>query len=200
MRLHLFFDSMLNDDGRCYSFDNRGSGYGRSEGVATIILKRLDDALQAGDPIRGVIRNTGVNQDGRTNGILLPSLTSQESLMRSMYQSVGLDPHRDVDYIEAHGTGTVAGDTTEINSIRNVFCDGDNRESPLYVGSIKANIGHLESSSGLAGIIKACLVIEKGLIPPVPNIQTLKENLQLEINMIKARSSIFISMQLLTLT
>jgi len=99
---------MINDDGRCYAFDSRGSGYGRSEGVATIILKRLDDAIKAGDPIRAVIRNTGVNSDGKTNGIMLPSSAAQQSLMDSVYRSSGINP-RDVGYIELHGTVTMAG-------------------------------------------------------------------------------------------
>ena len=170
---------MLNDDGRCYSFDSRGSGYGRSEGVSTIILKRLDDALLAGDPIRAIIRNSGINQDGKTNGILLPSSESQAELARSMYEAIDLDPNT-VDYIEAHGTGTAAGDAAELTSIGAVFCDDIRRTKPLYVGSVKANIGHLESASGLAGILKTVMAMEKRTIPPVPNILKLKENLNLE--------------------
>lgn len=110
-------------------------------------------------------------------GILLPSLTSQESLIKSMFKSASIDPN-EVGYVEAHGTGTIAGDSTELSSINNAFC-GVGRRSPLYVGSIKANIGHPESASGLAGVIKTCLAIEKGLIPPVPNIEQFKESLQL---------------------
>ena len=95
---------MMNDDGKCYAFDSRGQGYGRSEGVAAVLLKRLDQALIDGDPIRAVIRNTGINQDGKTNGILLPSSESQQNLMETLYQMSGLDP-KDTTYIEAHGTG-----------------------------------------------------------------------------------------------
>lgn len=170
---------MLNDDGRCYSFDSRGSGYGRAEGVATLILKRLDDALLAGDPIRSIIRNSGVNQDGKTNGILLPSSESQQALSHSLYENIDIDPYT-VDYIESHGTGTAAGDAAELKSISRVFCDEKRRTTPLYVGSVKANIGHLESASGLAGIIKTVMAMEKRLIPPVPNVLVLKENLNLE--------------------
>ncbi|KAF2118614.1 hypothetical protein BDV96DRAFT_679156, partial [Lophiotrema nucula] len=170
---------MLNNDGRCYSFDSRGNGYARSEGVATIVLKRLSDAITAGDPVRAVIRATGVGQDGKTNGIMLPNSQAQEDLMRSLYLDTGLDPS-ETAYVEAHGTGTVAGDTTEIQSIHNVFCDGVQRTRPLIIGSIKANIGHTESASGLAGLIKAALAIERGLIPPVPDVQDLKKDLDLE--------------------
>ena len=130
---------MLNDDGRCYSFDSRGSGYGRAEGVSTIVLKRLDDALLAGDPIRAVIRNSGINQDGKTNGILLPSSESQQALARSMYEAIELDPCT-VDFIEAHGTGTAAGDAAELNSISAVFCDKERRSTPLFVGSVSLNL------------------------------------------------------------
>lgn len=100
-----------------------------------------------------------------------------------MFKSAGLDPN-EVGYVEAHGTGTVAGDSTELSSISNSFC-GVDRRNPLFVGSIKANIGHPESVSGLAGVIKACLALEKGLIPPVPNIEIFKESLQLAERNIK---------------
>jgi acyl transferase domain-containing protein len=169
--------SMLNKDGKSYSFDDRGSGYGRGEGIASLVIKRLDDAIAAGDPIRAVIRNTGVNQDGKTNGITLPNANSQESLSRQVYGQVSLDP-RDTMYVEAHGTGTVVGDGIEVEAIRRVFCQ--NRESELYIGSIKANIGHLEPTSGLAAIIKAVLILENGLIPATPNILNVKTDLNLQ--------------------
>ena len=155
-----------------------------------MVLKRLDDALRAGDKIRGIIRNTGVGQDGKTTGITLPSQEAQQNLINSVYHSAKLDP-RDTTYFEAHGTGTVAGDTTEVNAIGNAFCSEDsrNQDSPLYIGSIKANVGHLESSSGIAGFIKAALVLEKGLLPPTPNIIDLKENMLSEGLNIKVRSS-----------
>ena len=106
---------MLNDNGRSYSFDSRGAGYGRGEGVATVLLKRLDDATKDGDHIRAIVRNSAVNQDGKTTGITLPSQSAQESLQRSIYQSVGIDPSS-VQYVEAHGTGTTAGDIAEVRS------------------------------------------------------------------------------------
>lgn len=171
--------SILNDRGRCFSFDSRGSGYGRGEGAATIVLKRLDAALQDGDRVRAVICNTGVNQDGKTSGIAVPNQEAQQDLIRSVYRSVGLDP-KDVGYVEAHGTGTVIGDAIEINSISNVFCQESGRAEALMVGSIKPNIGHLESSSGIAGIIKAVLVLENGKIPANLNLEELKPDLDLE--------------------
>lgn len=180
----------MNPKGRCFAFDSRGSGYGRGEGVATIVLKRLDDALKAGDGIRAVIRHTGVNQDGKTSGIALPNQQAQESLVRGMYQDLGLDP-LDIQYIEAHGTGTVAGDVTEMKSISNVFCNGDGRRYPLYVGSVKSNIGHLESASGLAGLIKTVLVLEKGYIPPNINLEEIKSGLEDQIQQIKVSTPLF---------
>ena len=115
-----------------------------------------------------------MNQDGKTSGITLPSQNAQQSLIRSIYSRAGVDP-RNVSYVEAHGTGTVAGDSTELKSIIHSFCT--DRETPLYIGSIKSNIGHLESASGLAGLIKAVLVLEKGLIPPNLNLERLKKEL-----------------------
>ena len=174
--------SILNDDGRCYTFDSRGNGYGRGEGVATLVLKRLDDALSAGDNIRAVIRNTGVNQDGKTSGIAVPNQVSQEALIRTVYQSANLST-KDVGYVETHGTGTIAGDSIETNAIANTF--GVDRSSPLFIGSVKPNIGHLESASAISGIIKTILVLEKGLIPPNLNLDELKPDLKVDVGNIK---------------
>lgn len=115
-----------------------------------VVLKRLDDAVRDGDHIRGIIRNSGVNHDGTTSGITLPSREAQRTLINSVYQRAGLDP-RDTAYIEAHGTGTAVGDVEEISAIQSIFEPNKERQDkPLYVGSIKPNIGHLESAR-LAG-------------------------------------------------
>ena len=175
---------MLNPHGKCYSFDSRGSGYGRGEGAGMVVLKRLTDALHSGDPIRAIIRNTGVNQDGRTSGITLPSQESQRDLIQAVYARAGLRP-QDTGYVEAHGTGTVAGDAKEIGAIAEVFCCERGRyeansTASVNVGSIKANIGHTESAAGIAALIKAVLVLEKGAIPPNVNLEILKDGLALE--------------------
>jgi len=141
------------------------------------VLKRLDDALRSGDSIRAIIRHTGVNQDGKTLGIALPNCQAQESLVREMYQQIKLDP-RDVQYVEAHGTGTIAGDVTEMKSISAVFGQNRKPDRPLFVGSVKSNIGHLESSSGLAGLIKTILMLEKGLLAPNINLDRLKSGIE----------------------
>ncbi|KAL8872020.1 MAG: hypothetical protein Q9174_002276 [Haloplaca sp. 1 TL-2023] len=168
---------MLNAEGRSYSFDSRGDGYGRGEGTAVVILKTLSEATRCGDPIQGIIRSTAVNQDGKTSGITSPSQAAQEMLVKKAYTKVSLDP-RTVHYVEAHGTGTSVGDLAEIGAISEVFCE--KRSAPLYVGSIKSNIGHLESVSGLASLIKAVLVLQKGLIPPNADFQTAKPELDLQ--------------------
>ncbi|KAF4637761.1 hypothetical protein G7Y89_g319 [Cudoniella acicularis] len=180
---------ILNGDGKCYPFDSRGSGYGRGEGSATIVLKRLDDALSAGDNIRAVIRQTGVNQDGRTPGIAMPSQEAQESLIRSVYTAANRDPGL-VDYVEAHGTGTIVGDSVEVQSIDNIFCGSTNRTRPLMVGSVKGNVGHLESASGIAGLIKTILVLEKGQIPATINLEESKSGLNLTNSNIKIPQSL----------
>lgn len=178
---------MLNSEGKCFTFDSRGSGYGRGEGVATVIVKRLSDAIQDGDNIHAVIRNSASNQDGKTNGITLPSLDAQEALIRFVYNTAGLDP-RDTLYVEAHGTGTVAGDAAEIKSIGNVFSE-HRRDRNLYVGSVKTNLGHTEAASGLAGLIKAVLVLQKQQIPPNLNFDKPKPGLDMEQRQITVCSS-----------
>ncbi|KAL9582993.1 MAG: hypothetical protein Q9212_002974 [Teloschistes hypoglaucus] len=140
----LEFGNVLNPNGKCYPFDVRGQGYGRGEGVATLILERLDDTLAAGDCIRGVIRNTGINQDGKTAGITLPDQSAQEALVRKLYSKLNINP-LDLDFVEAYGTGTVAGDQAEYKSISKMFCQGRQAENSLFVGAVKSNIGHLES-------------------------------------------------------
>lgn len=155
----------LSPDGRCYSFDDRANGYSRGEGVAMLVLKRLSRALEDGDTIRGVIRGTFTNQDGRTPSITAPSADAQAALIRRTYQLAGLD-FKDTGYFEAHGTGTAVGDPIEASGISQAFTAHRDPRNPLQVGSVKANIGHLESSAGLAGLIKAVLVLEKGAIPP----------------------------------
>lgn len=147
--------------------------------MACVILKSLEDAIRDGDPIRALIRGSGVNQDGRTAGITLPSCKAQESLIRSTYLGAGLDP-LDTGYVEGHGTGTSAGDPIEAAAIASVFGPGRLGDKPLRIGSIKTNIGHLEGASGLAGVIKAVMILEKGFIPPSLNFETANLRIPLE--------------------
>ena len=156
---------MLSPDGICYSFDHRANGYARGEGYGFLVIKRLSDALKDGDTIRTIIRATGSNQDGKTPGITQPNGDAQVRLIRDTYQSAGLE-RRMTRYFEAHGTGTPTGDPIEARAIAMAF-DGERSEGdPLYIGSVKTNIGHLEGASGIASLIKTLLVLEKGVIPP----------------------------------
>ncbi|KAK4173467.1 putative polyketide synthase [Triangularia setosa] len=170
--------TLISKDGRSYAFDSRANGYGRGEGSATIILKRLDDALRDGDPIRAIIRETGVNQDGKTETITTPSGEAQEALIRACYQKAGLDPSQ-TTYFEAHGTGTPVGDPIEVKAISSVFQDTRASDDPLRIGSVKTSIGHTETASGVAAIIKVALALEKGQIPPSVNFEEPNEKLRL---------------------
>ena len=152
-------------------WDSNVDGYARGEGFAAVILKPLCKAVADGDHIECVIRETGVNQDGRTKGITMPSSTAQAALMRSVYKRCGLDLGKNEDrpqYFEAHGTGTPAGDPIEAEAVQSVFFpNGQNPHgSKLHVGSIKTVIGHLEGAAGLAGLLKASLAMQHGFIPP----------------------------------
>ncbi|KAF9760641.1 hypothetical protein IL306_004227 [Fusarium sp. DS 682] len=169
---------VLSPDGKSYSFDSRANGYGRGEGVATIIVKRWSDAVAAGDPIRAVIRETCLNQDGKTETITSPSSNAQEELIRKCYRSAHLDPD-ETQYFEAHGTGTPTGDPIELQAVASVFQAGRQNKEPLHIGSIKANIGHTEPVSGLASLIKVVLALEHGVIPPSMNFQ--KPNAKLNL-------------------
>lgn len=153
---------LLGPQGRSFSFDSRAEGYARGEGVGTVVVKPLSAAIRDGDTIRAVIRETGVNQDGRTPGITVPSADAQERLIREVYWRAGLD-FEHTRFVEAHGTGTSTGDPIEAGALARAFkC---RRETPLYVGAIKSSIGHLEGGSGVASIIKSILTLESGIIP-----------------------------------
>lgn len=172
----------LGPDARCFTYDSRSNGYARGEGIATILLKPLQDAIRDNDTIRAVIRGVASNQDGRTAGIMLPSRAAQEELIRTAYKESGCDP-AEVGYFEAHGTGTPAGDPLEAGAIGatlGVHCASADVTDRLYVGSVKTNIGHLEGASGLAGVIKTVLSLEKGAIPPNLWFEKPNERIDLE--------------------
>ncbi|KAJ4293019.1 hypothetical protein N0V88_005683 [Collariella sp. IMI 366227] len=159
-RLHF-----LSPDGKSQAFDHKANGYSRGEGTAFCVLKPLHLALENGDVIRGVIRNTGANQDGKTPGITLPSAEAQQTLIRRVYTEANLDLS-DTAYVEAHGTGTAAGDPVEAAALGATFGKARGPGKPLYMGSVKSNVGHLESAAGLIQVVKAVMMLEKGLIPP----------------------------------
>ena len=152
--------------------------------MASILIKPLKDALAAGDPIRAVIRNTVINQDGRTAGMTMPSADAQVSMIRSAYAEAKLNP-RHTSYVEAHGTGTKVGDPIEKKAVATVLANFATTSSPLILGSVKTNIGHLESASGLAGLIKAALCVETGFIPPSVNFLEKNETAELDQRYLK---------------
>lgn len=152
----------LSDHGECHTFDASASGYARGEGAGVFLIKRLDDALANGDPVHAVIRGTGVNQDGHTDGISLPNSEAQEELARGVYRHAGLSPG-EVDYLEAHGTGTQAGDAAETRALDAVF--SKDRTRKLRVGSVKTNVGHMEAAAGVAGMLKSIGVVKFRKIP-----------------------------------
>jgi len=155
----------LSPSGRCRAFDADADGYVRSEGAGIVLIKPLSAAQADGDPILCVLRGTAVQQDGRTEGLPLPSPTAQKSMLQKIYQRSGIDPSL-VDYVEAHGTGTSVGDPIEANAIGTVLGDQRNAEESCLIGSVKTNIGHLEAGSGAAGLIKLALSLHHGEIPP----------------------------------
>jgi acyl transferase domain-containing protein len=135
-----------------------------------MVLKPLSAALRDGNTIRAIIKATGANQDGRTNGITLPSAIAQEALIREVYAKANLDPN-DTAYVEAHGTGTPAGDPLEAEALERAF-NTKERKEPLFIGSVKGAIGHTEGAAGVAGLIKATLALEAGVIPPMANFES----------------------------
>jgi acyl transferase domain-containing protein len=176
--------AMLSPDGRCKSFDADANGFVRGEGVGAILLKPLSAALAAGDPIYAVIRATGSNQDGHTPGITVPSQRAQETLVRQACREAGVAPAA-VQYVEAHGTGTPVGDPIETNALGSVLREGRDADNPCLIGSVKTNIGHLEAAAGIAGIIKAALVLKHGQVPP--NLHFRKANPQIDFDRLKLR-------------
>ncbi|MFD8820674.1 beta-ketoacyl synthase N-terminal-like domain-containing protein, partial [Streptomyces sp. NPDC059627] len=155
----------LAPDGRCKPFARAADGIGRGEGCAAVLLKRLSDAERDGDRVLAVIRATAVNSDGRSNGLLAPNPAAQQALLTTAYARAGLDPAR-IDHVEAHGTGTPLGDPIEAAALDAVLGAHRDPEQPLLLGSVKGNLGRLESAAGLAGLVKTVLALHHDSIPP----------------------------------
>ncbi|MEO1528686.1 MAG: type I polyketide synthase [Planctomycetota bacterium] len=153
---------VLSPDGRCKTFDASANGYVRSEGAGMVLLKRLDDAIRDGDPVYAVIRGSATNQDGRTEGMTVPSEDAQTALIRSALETAAMQP-ADISYVEAHGTGTPVGDPIEARAIAAGF--GQDRSTQCHLGSVKTNIGHLEAGAGIASVIKVALALKHRQIP-----------------------------------
>ena len=155
---------MLSPRGRCSTFDASADGYVRGEGCGMVVLKRLSDAERDGDRIRGVLLGSAVNQDGASAGFTVPNGPAQEAVIREALDRAGIEPSG-VDYLEAHGTGTELGDPIEVQAAAAVYGEARDPERPLLLGSVKTNIGHLESAAGVAGVIKVLLSLGAGEIP-----------------------------------
>jgi acyl transferase domain-containing protein/acyl carrier protein len=156
---------MLAPDGRCKTFDAAADGYVRSEGCGIVVLKRLSEAVSAGDRVLALIRGSATNQDGATGGFTVPNGRSQEALIRTALGNASLQPSN-VDYLEAHGTGTSLGDPIEVIAAANALGEARPPSQPLLLGSVKTNIGHAEAAAGIAGLIKVVLALQHGMLPP----------------------------------
>ncbi|KIG14079.1 Malonyl CoA-acyl carrier protein transacylase [Enhygromyxa salina] len=154
---------MFSPTGRCRPFDAGADGIAIGEGCGMVVLKPLGEAMLAGDRIRAIIRGSALNHDGRTSGLTVPNGLAQRALLRSAITEAGVQPE-EVGYVEAHGTGTSLGDPIELEALSKAMRLAD--DTPLWVGSLKANLGHLESASGVAGFIKTVLALEHRMIPP----------------------------------
>jgi acyl transferase domain-containing protein/thioesterase domain-containing protein/acyl carrier protein len=170
---------MLSPEGVCRPFDSRANGYVRGEGCGLVLLKRLEDAERDGDDILAVLRGTSVNQDGRTSGISAPNSQSQVACIRAALKQANLAPD-DIDYIEAHGTGTPLGDPIEMMALGQIFGAADPAARPCYVTSVKANVGHMETVSGVAGLIKTVLLMQHEEILPQANFESLNPHIKLD--------------------
>ena len=169
----------LSPDGYCKTFDVSANGYVRGEGCGMVVLKRLSDALRDGDRIQAVIRGSAVNQDGASSGITVPNKLAQIEVMRQALERAGLRPNQ-VDYIEAHGTGTPLGDPIEVRALATVYSPERSAEHPLVLGTAKTNVGHLESAAGIAGLIKVVLSLQHRTIPPHLHFKKLNPAISLE--------------------
>lgn len=178
---HLLADTagMLSPQGRCFTFDDRADGMVPGEAVGAVVLKRLDDAIQDGDHIYGVIRGSGMNQDGTTNGITAPSLRSQQQLEESVYETFDIHPEG-IQMVEAHGTGTKLGDPIEFHALNRSFRSYTDKKSYCALGSIKTNIGHTQLAAGISGLIKILLALSHKKIPPSLHFEKENANIQLQ--------------------
>lgn len=170
--------NMMASDGQCKTFDAKADGYVRGEGCGIVLLKRLPDALEAGDNILALIRGSSINQDGRSNGLTAPNGIAQQEVIRQALQSANL-PAEAISYIETHGTGTSLGDPIEVGALSAVL-GGGRKGTPCFLGSVKSNIGHLEAAAGIASVIKVVLALRHGLIPPQINFDTLNPDIDLQ--------------------
>ncbi|MCY9109396.1 SDR family NAD(P)-dependent oxidoreductase [Bacillus atrophaeus] len=167
---------MLSSDGKCKTFDDRANGFVPGEGCGVVVLKSLEAAKRDGDRIYGVIKGSGINQDGKTNGITAPSTLSQTELELAVYQKAGINPE-DISYVEAHGTGTKLGDPIEIEALTNSFRQFTDKKQFCAIGSVKTNIGHTSAAAGVASVIKVLMAFKHRQLPPSLNCTTYNQHI-----------------------
>jgi len=159
---------VMAPDGRCKTFDAAADGYVRGDGAGMVVLRTLADARRDGDPVYAVIESTAVNHNGRTNGLMAPSPRAQEQLLRDAHRAAGVSP-ADIQYVETHGTGTALGDAVEASALGAAFAGGRSARpgaEPVWIGSVKTNVGHLEAAAGITGLIKTALALRHRAVPP----------------------------------
>ena len=171
--------ALMSPTGQCHSFDARADGFVRGEGCAMAVLKRLPDAVRDGNRVLALIRGSAVNQDGRSNGLMAPNPEAQMAVLRAAYANAGVPP-AEVGYVEAHGTGTLLGDPIEARALGRVMGRGRPDNSPLLIGSVKSNLGHLEAAAGIAGFLKAVLAVQHGRVPGTLDFQTPNPHIPFE--------------------
>jgi len=169
---------LLSAGGRCKTFDALADGYVRGEGCGMVVLKRLEDALRDRDRILAIVRGSATNQDGTSNGLTAPNRHSQEAAIRQALENAGVQP-AEISYVEAQGTGTTLGDAIEVKALKAVLMQGREGDLPCWIGSVKTNIGHLESAAGIASLIKTILSLQQGEIPPHLHLQQLNPYISL---------------------
>ncbi len=170
---------MLTAEGKCKTFDNRADGFVPGEGAGFVLLKPLAKAQQDGDVIHAVVLGSGVNQDGRTNGMTAPNAQSQQALMEKVYRDNHIDPGT-IGLVETHGTGTKLGDPIEFEALKGAYCRGSKPSTRCALGAVKTNIGHTIAAAGIAGLHKAILAMQRQQIPPTANFDQINEHIDLE--------------------
>jgi acyl transferase domain-containing protein/acyl-CoA synthetase (AMP-forming)/AMP-acid ligase II/acyl carrier protein len=179
MSIALSQAQMLSPDGHCKSFDDGANGYVRSEGVGTVVLKRLSDAIKDGNHVIAIIRGSAINQDGRSNGLTAPNAQAQKEVVQKALYNAGLKPYQ-IGYVEAHGTGTALGDPIEVRALQEVLGKGRTDQTICRIGSVKSNIGHLEAAAGIAGLIKVALALSRETIPATAGFISLNRKIHVE--------------------
>lgn len=170
---------MMSPDGKCKTFDAAANGYVRGEGCGVVVLKPLEDAIKDGNNIQAIIRGSAINQDGLSQGLTAPNSLAQQRVIRQALVDAEVEPS-DISYVETHGTGTTLGDPIEVKSLKKVLMKGRNTEETCWLGSVKTNIGHLESAAGIAGLIKTVLCLQNREIPAVLHFKQLNPYISLK--------------------